>query len=371
MFDRVLGPVVSAPVRAGRAGSEVGARVDLVVSAGIRESWRRLRGEPLLRSYRPALYEQYWREAAETLGATVERRSGGVLEIRLGAKTTWVYQQEVALDAGVTLRASLDKSLAHDLLAAAAVPLPAHVVCDVRRLEPALRFLSEHPAGVVVKPADGTGGGIGVTASIRTELQLRRAVLLAARRGHRILVEALVPGSVHRLLFLDGELIDIVRREPPHVVGDGSASIHDLIARENGARLQARGRLGAAFLTTTLDCVFTLANAGLDLRSVPAAGARVQVKTTTNHAGPADCATVRDALAPELVAQLATAVRATNLRLAGLDLITTDPSQPLGRTGGAVIEVNGNPALHHHYQVAAPCKATRVCIPVLRRVLED
>jgi hypothetical protein len=39
-----------------------------------------------------------------------------MVEIRFGAKTTWVYQQEVALDVGVTLHASLDKSLAHDLL---------------------------------------------------------------------------------------------------------------------------------------------------------------------------------------------------------------------------------------------------------------
>jgi D-alanine-D-alanine ligase-like ATP-grasp enzyme len=370
MFDRVLGPVVSTPVRAGRAGSELGARVDIVVSAGVRDSWRRHRDEPLLRSYRPALYEELWREAADRLGATVERRTGEVLEIRLDTKTTWVYQQEVALDAGVTLRASLDKALAHELLADAGIPLPAHVVCDVRRLGPALQFLHEHPEGVVVKPADGTGGGIGVTASVRTDLQLRRAVLLAARKGHRVLVEALVPGHVHRLLFLDGELLDVVRREPPHVVGDGASSIHGLIARENAARLQARGRLGAAFLTTTPDCVFTLANAGLDLRSVPTAGARVQVKTTTNHAGPADCHTVRDSLAPELLAQLTAAVRATSLRLAGVDLITTDPTVPLKRTRGAVIEVNGNPALHHHYHVADPAGATRVCIPVLRRVLQ-
>ncbi len=36
-----------------------------------------------------------------------------------------------------------------------------------------------------------------------------------------------------------------------------------------------------------------------------------------------------------------------------------------------MIEVNGNPALHHHYQVADPAGAARVCIPVLRRVFES
>jgi cyanophycin synthetase len=369
MFDRLLGPVVSAPVRAGRPGRELGARLDLVLSAGVRDGWRRLRREPLLRSYRTDVYNSLWGEAAVALGASVEPRSGGLLEIRLGGRTTWIFRQEVALDSAVTLRASRDKALIHEVMAGAGIPAPDHVVCDVRRLGPAIRFLHEH-GGVVVKPARGTGGGIGVTASVRTELQLRRAVLLAARKGDRVLVEARVRGHVHRLLFLDGELLDIVRCEPPHIVGDGRSSIHALIERENDTRLHARGRLGASFLTTTLDCVFTLAGSGIDLGTVPAAGARVQVKTTTNHAGPGDCHTVRATLAPELLRQVTAAVSATNLRLAGVDLITTDPAQPLRQTGGAVIEVNGDPGLHHHYQVADPGQATRVCVPVLRRVLQ-
>jgi D-alanine-D-alanine ligase-like ATP-grasp enzyme len=370
MFDRLLGPVVSAPVRAGRPGRELGARIDLVVSAGVRQSLRRLRDEPLLRSYRTGVYEELWREAAEALGASFERRSGGVLEIRLDGRTTWVYRQEVALDPAVTLRASLDKSLAHGFLAAAGISIPDHRLCDVNRLGSALGFLREHPEGVVVKPAGGTGGGIGTTASVRTELQLRRAVLLASRKTQQVLVEARVPGHVHRILFLDGELLDVVRREPPHVTGDGSASIRTLIERENEARLEALGRRGPALLTTTLDCVFTLAAAGLELGSVPESGRRVQVKATTNQAGPADCHTERTPIAPELLRQVTAAVAATNLRLAGVDLITTDVAQPLEATGGAVIEVNGNPALHHHYQVADPAGASRVCIPVLRRVFE-
>lgn len=371
MFDRLMAAAAAAPLRAGLPGRELGARVDLVTSAGVRQSWRRLRSEPLLRSYRSAVYEELWREAADALGAVVEPRSSGLMEIRLGDRRTWVYQQEVALDYGVILRASLDKSLAHELLADVGTRVPEHVLCDVRRLGPALRFLDDHPGGVVVKPAGGTGGGIGITASVRTELQLRRAVLLASRKAQRVLVEAMVPGHVHRLLFLDGELLDVVRREPPHVVGDGAATVRTLIERENDMRLEAMGRQAPALLTTTLDCVFTLANNGLDLRSVPEPACRVQVKATTNQSGPADCHTVSTVIEPGMLRQITAAVEATDLRLAGVDLITSDLTQPLEQTGGAVIEVNGHPAFHHHYQVADPLGATRVCIPVLRRVFES
>ena len=212
------------------------------------------------------------------------------------------------------------------------------------------------------KPAGGTGGGIGDTAGVRTDLQLRRAVLLAARKAQRVLVEALVPGDVHRLLFLDGELLDVIRREPPHVVGDGTASIRDLIARENDRPAAgpgpARGR-------TAHDDARLRIHARARRRQ-PALGARhghrVQVKTTTNHAGPADCHTVRTVLPPGS-SNSSAAVRATGLRLAGVDLITTDPTLPLERTGGAVIEVNGNPGLHHHYQVADPARRPACLYP--------
>ena len=370
MLDRLLGVAVAAPVHAGRPGRELGARVDLVTSTGVRSSWRRRRQEPQLRAHRGSVYEALWREAADALGASVRPASSGLLEIRLEGRTTWVYQQEVALDPAVTIRASLEKSLAHELLTKAGIPVPDHVLCDVRRPGPALRFLHEHPDGVVVKPAGGTGGGIGTTAGVRTDLELRRAVLLASRKAQQVLVEALVPGDVHRLLFLDGQLLDVIRREAPHVTGDGTSSIRALIARENDRRLRARGQEGAALLTTTLDCVFTLAHAGLDLDSVPEAGRRVRVKATTNQTGPGDCHTVRTPVAPGVLRQITAAVAATGLRLAGADLMTTDPTQPLERTGGAVIEVNGNPGLHHHYHVADRAGATRVCVPVLRRVFE-
>jgi glutathione synthase/RimK-type ligase-like ATP-grasp enzyme len=36
-------------------------------------------------------------------------------------------------------------------------------------------------------------------------------------------------------------------------------------------------------------------------------------------------------------------------RLAGIDVITTDPGVPLGESGGVILEVNATPGYHHHY----------------------
>ena len=44
----------------------------------------------------------------------------------------------------------------------------------------------------------------------------------------------------------------------------------------------------------------------------------------------------------------------------GVDLMAPDLSAPLGPGGPVVIEINGNPGLHHHVLVANHCEAPDV-----------
>src|SRR3982750_4509906 len=93
----------------------------------------------------------------------------------------------------------------------------------------------------VVKAASGTGGGEGTTAGVDTPARLMRARLQAGPFGGRLLIERQVPGPVPRLLFLDGELIDVIRHVPPRLEGDGRATVQELLDAENRRRLRAAG----------------------------------------------------------------------------------------------------------------------------------
>ncbi len=84
-----------------------------------------------------------------------------------------------------------------------------------------------------------------------------------------------------------------------------------------------------------------------------------------------DNETVREALAPELVADARTAAAAVGLRLAGVDVITPDASQPLREAGGVITDVNGTPGIHRHYLVADADGATRVAVPILDTLLRE
>ena len=359
---------------AGRRALTLGAWADLVHSTGVRYTLSRLRSERGWRTlgahWREAIYREIWGNAATSLGAEMLPLSSGFLEIRREGLSTRVWQQFVGLDDAVTLRLALDKPLVHRLLSAERVPVPAHSRMAFSDGRAALDFLARSGGPVVVKPASGTGGGGGTTADVSDARQLARARMRAARFSPEVLIESQAPGAVYRLLFLEGELIDVLRNHPPRLTGDGRSSVARLIARENERRMTGRGRAGLTPLRVNLDTALALERAGRSLATVLAAGTTVDLQTVTNDNRVEDTETVREPLANDVVDTARAAAEAVGLRLAGVDVITSDPTRPLAETGGVVAEVNGHPGLHHHYLVADPARATDVAVPVLERLLE-
>jgi D-alanine-D-alanine ligase-like ATP-grasp enzyme len=359
----------------GRAGRALAARLDLLGAAGAGFYLRRVRDQrrfaTLGEETRNSFYERIWREAALTVGAEAVSLGPGLLELSRDGRRARVFQQTVALDDAVTLRVALDKALVHRLLVDAQVTVPEHVEFRFGDPEAALAFLARAGGPCVVKPAAGTGGGHGTTAGITRPEELMRARIHAARGSDRLLVERQAAGAVYRLLLLEGELLDVVRSTPARLSGDGRSTIAELMREENERRVAARGAAGLGRLGVDLDLVLTLERAGLSFSSVPAAGQAVAIRTITSDSGAERCETYTGPLADAILVEARAAAEAVGLALAGVDVITPDPTRPLREAGGVVNEVNGAPGLHHHYLVADPEHATRVAVAVLERLLRD
>lgn len=344
---------------------------ELSRSIGVRGTLRRLRQELELRGAHQAPRDQYadiWRDAAQALGASVADLGGGFLEISGGERRVHVRGRFTALDGDVTLRLVRDKTAVNRLLRTAGVRLPEQIELEGEGDDQeARRFMAGCPAPWVVKPV-GASAGQGVTTGLRTwedfELARRRALV----DGPRLVLERQVAGDVYRLLILDGEVIDVIRRRPSRVVGDGRCKVRELIEAENRARLQASEYAGS-LVFIDLECVVTLGMQGLSLDAVPSAGRTVVLKRVTNQNGVKDNFTVRGLPNPEVVEEARRAAATAGLRLAGVDVVSTDIDRPLSETGGAVLEVNGAPGIHYHYSVADPANATAVAIPILRAML--
>jgi len=357
----MLTSVVSAMARLGPAGRRAGARLDILRSTGLAYARRRLREEAALAASSPGrhVYARIWSEAAEEVGARVTELPGGFTQISRGGRVTRTHLNVTEMDGPVALRVALDKRLVHDLLSAAGIAVPEHVEVDFPDLDPAREFLARTGGPCVLKPARGTSGGDGATTGIRTEDDLVRAAVRGARTGSRLLMERQLTGDEHRLLFLDGRLIDVVRRRPPRLTGDGRATVAQLLADENRRRVNARGEDGLELVTLDLDAVLTLERLGLSLATVLAPGEVVTLKGLVSQAGRRDSERVDpETVDSDLVERARAAVEAIGLRFGGVDVI-----------GDAVIEVNGTPGLHYHRHVTVPGPSSAVAVPVLSRLL--
>lgn len=319
------------------------------------------------RSHRSKFYEDVWREAAGELGATFEVLDKELFKISRDGVCTRVRNNYTTLDDPVTVYLSLDKPLVHAILRSNCLPTPSHTEFSLNSLNKAYEFLAQHRL-CVVKPSDGTSGGNGVTTGIETRRQLLKAAVNAAGYSTRSLIEEQVTGDTIRLLYLDGQLLDAVRRCPPAVLGDGKSRISQLVQGVNRRRLDAGYGLAQVTLNYDTDMKRTLARQRFSWRSVPANGQRVVLKGVVNDNMAEENVSVGDQVSEGIIAAGCRAAELIGVRLAGIDIITPDVRQGLEEAGGKIIEVNTTPGFHYHYFKQGG--ATRVAVPILKTCLE-
>jgi cyanophycin synthetase len=321
--------------------------------ARLRKSWdskRSASGEVYVQD-RVSEYREIWRAVATTIGAQFTLLTDDLWEMRLNGRKTRILNHKMEFDDPVILEIAGNKPLVYRLLREMRLRVPEHEVFRLDDLGRAEEFLRMHPKGCVVKPANGTASGLGITTHVLTSHELRRAAILASLYDPQLLIEQMIPGESYRLLVLDGAVIHAVCRRGPRLIGDGSSSIAELIQAEN----ESRAARGESMLGTGRDCRFTLDHQEFSLTSIPAKGRsfvvqsvndprqrRSEVRTVYNEA-------VTNLVCDALKGNAATVAQALGSRFVGVDLITTDPSVSLEESGGAIIEANTTPGLHHHY----------------------
>jgi cyanophycin synthetase len=320
------------------------------------------------RRLRNKFYDDYWKRAAADIGARVKSLEGGFAMITQGELSTIVNQGNVMLDSHLTLRMMGNKGITNSLMEMCGLSVIPHEVFSIGDVGIALRFLEEHGGPVVVKPASGTGGGRGVTTGIRSGRALKHAVRIAARYCNKMIIESQVDGASYRLLYLEGELIDALRRDPPCVTGDGTSNIRTLIRQENVHRLACPPYRALSPLVIDDDCKNWLSSQKLSLKSIPKSGDIVQVKLAANENSASENVNVIEELSTEISTVCSNVVTKLNVQLAGVDLFCKDISGAFEPGNCIIGEVNTTPGLHHHALIRNEDKMAHVGKVVLEHM---
>ena len=349
------------------------ARLDLLRSVGFRHMWRRRRAgnrfEALVGEHSQRAVAEMWREGADAVGAEMRVLSPKLFEFRQGTAVTRISLHTTPFHDLVSMRVAEDKPFAYRILAEAGLPVPDHVVIDAADLgDTARAFQQRFPPPFVVKPAHG-GGGAGVIGEIYTPGQLRRALVHVRRLSREALLERQIEGHSYRVLLLDGDVLDVLKRSRPRVMGDGNSTLEALMFREHERRIAANGSAGLKPFMVDLDCLYSIKRAGYHLHSVLPVGVSIAVRTATNFNAREQIDSVDE---PFLEGTIELARRATEVlgtRLAGVDFVTSDAAGSLTESSGIILEVEAIPGLTHHYRTDGT-GALRLTVPILRALLE-
>jgi len=288
-------------------------------------------------------------EAAAARGIPATRLTeGSLVRLGQGARQRRILASETDRTQAIGEFIAQDKDLSRKLLAEAGIPVAmGRPVAD---LADALAAFEEIGGPVVVKPQFGSQGR-GVSCNLRTREEVESAWLAAVAVESTVVVERFVPGGDYRLLVVGSRLVAASRRHPPIVVGDGRASVRELVDRENADPRRTDSH-ATALSPIPVDEVTlaVLEEQGLRLTSIPSEGQEVRLRRNANLSTGGTAEDVTDLVHPEVAARAVEAARIVGLDVAGIDIVAEDLGRALESQGAAVIEVNAAPGLRMHLE---------------------
>jgi len=308
---------------------------------------------------RQHFYQQFWQTSTQQIGADLHKLSDGWWKASKEGQRTFIQGERVMLDSAVALDLAGNKALIYQLLAEDNYPVPQSLVFSQNNLSNAYEFQKKIEGNVVVKPM-ASWAGQGVTVNIKTAEELKKTAIYASRFGNKLLIEQHIAGDSYRLLFLNGEFIDAIRRDPPHVKGDAKLNIKQLIEEENKRRLNTNNITALSLIAIDTDCKQTLKKQNLSLKSIPENNEMIKIKTVVNHNNRFENHSVKNQVHPDIIKLGRNISLQYHIELAGLDIITSDITKALSKTGGVINEINTTPGLHHHALVADNTQTTSV-----------
>lgn len=201
---------------------------------------------------------------------------------------------------------------------------------------------------LVTKPLNGNQGK-NVTCNITNFESLLTGFRSAHELSKSVIIEKEIQGNDFRLLVVGNRFVAASLRLPASVTGNGVLSVKELVDFEN--KNPNRGE-GHESILTKIKCdaatELCLQRQGLSLFSVPEIGKQIFLKLTANLSTGGTAVDVTEDVHPENIKIAEKASKILGLDICGIDIITSDISQPISKNGGAIIEINAAPGLRMH-----------------------
>lgn len=261
--------------------------------------------------------------AAETGTTLTSFSHDWILRLDRGGPARHIFGYNFEINSATAHLVAGDKAAVGDLLAHAGIPAVEHrlflhpnlsgYVSDKGNWPAMLAYAEKIGYPLVCKPNTGTGGE-GVTR-VDTAAELEKTVMLLFRNHRGVCLSPYLEiDQEFRAILLDGECELLYTKRRPHVVGDGTSNVLELIEKLHLNGLLSQEMAGQA-----------IEQHGGELRQVPVAGQEVLLGWKHNLGeGSAPQMVEPGALYDQLVEMARRAAAAINIRFASIDMVQAD-----------------------------------------------
>ncbi|MGA7936186.1 MAG: cyanophycin synthetase [Kovacikia sp.] len=319
----------------------------------------KLRAEAALGASTEALVRE-----AETLGIPwIQLETFDLLQFGYGKYQKRIQAALTSHSNVLGVELACDKESTKQILANLGVPVPLGIVVNsFNELEDAIHRLGGYP--IVIKPLNGNHGR-GITIDIQSWEQAAVAYDRARDISKGVIVEHFYQGRDHRILVVNHKVVAVAERVPAHVVGNGTATIAQLVEQENQDFRRGKGHdnmLTQIQLDGATDEM--LSRQGYTLDTILQPGEICYLRATANLSTGGTAIDRTDDIHPETIWMAERVSRIIGLDVAGIDVITTDITSPLHEADGVIVEVNAAPGLRMHVSPSQGV-ARNVAAPIL------
>jgi cyanophycin synthetase len=290
-------------------------------------------------------------EEAESRGIPwIRLNKYSLCQLGYGANQKRIRATISSQTSSIGVELACDKEDTKYLLEQAEIPVPkGDIVKSEEGVKDAVRRIG---FPVVIKPINGNHGR-GITANIQTLEDAIVAYEAAKAISRSVIVEKFIVGEDYRLLVIDNKLVAAAKRTPAQVIGDGKSTIQELVDQVNKDPKRGFGHEKVLTYINIDSMTLNILKANnYTLNSVLPKGEIFNLKDTANLSTGGTSEDVTDMVHPYNIFMAERISRIIGLDICGIDIMTTNISEPLPETGGAILEVNAAPGFRMHLEPA-------------------
>ena len=210
----------------------------------------------------------------------------------------------------------------------------------------ALHIFDSIQKPVIVKPEVGSRGRHSLT-HITTREEFSDAFEIARTLCPSVIIEEHLVGSVYRATYVHGEIVGVLRGDPPRITGDGVSSIATLITQKNDTRHERQ----KTFVPTVSSLEF-LSRQGYTPDALLEVGKTIDLTEKVGLSYGGYAVEEYTQAHPKLLTALTRAGDVLGVPLVGFDFIIEDITLDPDTVRWGIIEANSLPFIDlHHFPV--------------------